>query len=144
MTDLRTAAQQALKAMEKATNVREVHLDHYFEAMNDLRAALAEPVQRVGCEGDDGLLRIHSESETCDVCCTRATCRIGQRVPLTDEQIVDAVRQARFAALVAAAEREACAQVCESIDNYDENVDSYYSDVYAAAIRARGDTNGRG
>lgn len=29
-----------------------------------------------------------------DKCCTRATCRIGQRVPLTDEQIVDAVRQA--------------------------------------------------
>lgn len=23
---------------------------------------------RVGCEGDDGLLRIHKESETCDVC----------------------------------------------------------------------------
>ena len=36
------------------------------------------------------------------------------------------------------AEREACAKVCESIDDYDENVDAYYSDIYAAAIRARG------
>lgn len=24
--------------------------------------------RQVGCEGDDGLLRIHLESETCDVC----------------------------------------------------------------------------
>jgi hypothetical protein len=37
-----------------------------------------------------------------------------------------------------AAEREACAQVCENIGDYDENVDEYYSDIYATAIRARG------
>ncbi len=36
------------------------------------------------------------------------------------------------------AEREACAKVCENIDDYDENVDMYYSDIYAKAIRARG------
>ena len=35
-------------------------------------------------------------------------------------------------------EREACAKVCESIGDYDENVDEYYSDIYAAAIRNRG------
>jgi len=46
---------------------------------------------------------------------------------------------ANFAALVAAAEREACAQVCENIGDYDENVDEYYSDIYATAIRARGE-----
>ena len=46
----------------------------------------------------------------------------------------------RFAALVAAAEREACAKVCENMDDYNENVDTYYSDIYAAAIRARGET----
>ncbi len=46
----------------------------------------------------------------------------------------------RFAALVAAAEREACAKVCENIGDYDENVDEYYSDIYATAIRARGET----
>ena len=39
-----------------------------------------------------------------------------------------------------AEEREACAKVCESIDDYDENVDTYYSDIYAKAIRARGET----
>lgn len=26
--------------------------------------------RKVGCEGDDGLLRVHAESETCDVCAT--------------------------------------------------------------------------
>lgn len=31
-------------------------------------AGQAGQVAQVGCEGDDGLLRIHSESETCDVC----------------------------------------------------------------------------
>ena len=46
----------------------------------------------------------------------------------------------RFAALVRADEREACAKVCESIDDYDENVDTYYSDIYAKAIRARSNT----
>ena len=46
----------------------------------------------------------------------------------------------RFAALVRADEREACAKVCENIDDYDENVDTYYSDIYANAIRARGNT----
>jgi len=43
----------------------------------------------------------------------------------------------RFAVLVAAQEREACAKVCENIGDYDENVDEYYSDIYADAIRAR-------
>jgi hypothetical protein len=43
-------------------------------------------------------------------------------------------------ALARADEREACAKVCESIGDYDENVDEYYSDIYAAAIRARGNT----
>jgi len=44
----------------------------------------------------------------------------------------------RFAVLVRKDEREACAKVCESIGDYDENVDEYYSDIYAAAIRNRG------
>jgi hypothetical protein len=46
----------------------------------------------------------------------------------------------RFAALVAAAEREQCALVCENIEDHDETIsDTYYSDHYANAIRARGD-----
>ena len=36
------------------------------------------------------------------------------------------------------AEREACAKVCEDISGFDENIDDFYSDIYAAAIRARG------
>jgi hypothetical protein len=48
--------------------------------------------------------------------------------------------QLRAAVAVAiAAEREACAKVCENIGDYDENVDEYYSDIYASAIRARGE-----
>jgi hypothetical protein len=44
----------------------------------------------------------------------------------------------RFAELVRADEREACAKVCKNIYEYDKNVDEYYSEIYAAAIRARG------
>ena len=51
----------------------------------------------------------------------------------------------RFAALVAAAEREACAKVCEDIYNdpaENNGYDAYYTRPYlecAAAIRARGE-----
>ena len=62
------------------------------------------------------------------------------------EQVTQEVRDA-FQALckgrveaAVKAEREACANVCENIDDYDENIDTYYSDIYAAAIRARGET----
>ena len=74
-----------------------------------------------------------------------------------DEEITEMME--RFAALVAAekdkqiyaicelalrtgvtTEREACARVCENIENYDETIDDiYYSDHYAKAIRARGE-----
>lgn len=39
----------------------------------------------------------------------------------------------RFAALVAAAEREACAQICDAAD-------TFTGDSFARAIRARGNT----
>ena len=56
-------------------------------------------------------------------------------VPVTMEQIK------RFAALVAAAEREACAKVCEILEAED---DSFYAEFSGAidcatAIRARGE-----
>lgn len=44
----------------------------------------------------------------------------------------------RFANLVAAAEREACAKLFESYEIFGEDYDSYYADKYAALIRARG------
>ena len=43
----------------------------------------------------------------------------------------------RFAALVAAHEREACAKVCEDLS--DSLSDGYYTPMFAAAIRARGE-----
>jgi hypothetical protein len=52
-------------------------------------------------------------------------------VPVTMEQIE------RFAALVAAAEREACAKVCDEIAQRDETGYGIAEDC-AAAIRARG------
>ena len=44
----------------------------------------------------------------------------------------------KFAALVAAAEREACAKVCES--QWSNVAERMYGDDCAAAIRARGNT----
>lgn len=44
-----------------------------------------------------------------------------------------------FAKAIAAKEREACAELCENITDIDEDVDDYYSHIYATAIRARGE-----
>ena len=52
---------------------------------------------------------------------------------MTSDERVAAVE--RFAALVAAAEREACAKVCEVA----EDDEFYTGKQYAAAIRARGE-----
>ena len=57
----------------------------------------------------------------------------GTEPVLTGEQQIE-----RFAALVAAAEREACALTCEGIAADDQSEDSAAQDC-AAAIRARGD-----
>ena len=54
--------------------------------------------------------------------------RMAQETGVTAERVRDLVN---FAALVASAEREACAKVCE------ESVE-YAGDTLAAAIRARG------
>jgi len=57
-----------------------------------------------------------------------------QRFNFSKEQLIE------FAKSVAAHEREACARVCENIEDYDETIsDTYYSDHYANAIRARGE-----
>jgi hypothetical protein len=63
-----------------------------------------------------------------------------EELPLCDAWLFYEEYLERFAALVAAAEREACAKVCENISDYDENVDEYYSDIYVAAIRERNNT----
>jgi hypothetical protein len=52
--------------------------------------------------------------------------------------VMDIEHLEKFAALVAAAEREACLKVFESYETFGEDYDSYYADKYAAMIRARG------
>lgn len=54
----------------------------------------------------------------------------------SDENITDELE--RFAALVAAAEREACAQVCSDIANRPSNIILGVAITCADAIRARG------
>jgi hypothetical protein len=45
-------------------------MDEYARAavLLDRQQRAAPSAMQVGCEGPDGLLRIHAESETCDVC----------------------------------------------------------------------------
>jgi hypothetical protein len=52
--------------------------------------------------------------------------------------VMDINHLAKFAELVAAAEREACLKLFESYETFGEDYDSYYADKYAAMIRARG------
>ena len=56
--------------------------------------------------------------------------------PMPDEKMYDVFieRCAKFAHLVAAAEREACAKMCEAI----EDDEFYWGRQYADAIRERG------
>ena len=44
---------------------------------DDWRARTVKP-QQVGCEGADGLLRIHSPTDTCDVCGPTSTSLNGR------------------------------------------------------------------
>lgn len=61
----------------------------------------------------------------------------GWEMPLTwDESDGFLQRLERFAALVRAAEREACAKVCEPQDQHDDPLTAW---KIAAAIRARGE-----
>lgn len=53
----------------------------------------------------------------------------------TDEIIADCMDVERFAYLVAAAEREECAKICDSVNNYDNPMTA---NDCADAIRARG------
>jgi len=63
----------------------------------------------------------------------------NKRTVETDDDDEWAVLE-RFAALVAAAEREACAQVCDAVQKQNEDVGAWHweAKLCAAAIRARG------
>ena len=67
----------------------------------------------------DDIIRMAREAFACNHC----------PLPVSEERIE------RFAQLVAAAEREACAKVCETVNWYDSK--AWASDI-ANAIRARG------
>ena len=72
--------------------------------------------------------------------------RIGHQVGLDQAYLADdsalslLVYLERFATLVAAAEREACAQVCDDRDMGDCNREDMEARACAAAIRARKNT----
>ena len=66
---------------------------------------------------------------------TRMAREAGYGWSLTD---MHAPALERFAALVAAAEREACAQVCDSIDTYGDRCE-YWTEKAAKLIRSRGE-----
>lgn len=58
-------------------------------------------------------------------------------VNLSGDRAASIARLQRFAALVAAAEREACAALCDKISD-DDGFEGGYADNCAKAIRARG------
>lgn len=49
MSELRKAAQQALEALKNTVEHLPVHFDDHFEAIEALRAALAQPEQPTNC-----------------------------------------------------------------------------------------------
>ena len=127
MTTLREAAQQALEALEKLVVGSEYEEAVEAErAMDALRAALAEPMEPVNKTPAwwmDGL--------------TATLMREGYR-KCAEEQ-----RTTQFCGLLDAAvkaEREACAKVCEDLEDrenpYERNVAVLDC---ASAIRARGE-----
>ena len=110
MTDLRTAAQQALEAMRCAVPTGKITLYEWDKAMADLDAALAqqaEPVQEpvawmfelarnFNLEGYGGWEKRITEyrPNTPEGSVRNVTPLSPQRKPLTEEEIVEAVREA--------------------------------------------------
>ena len=145
MTALRTAAQQALEVLESGLLV-----SHHAQVLIDLRAALAqqaEPVQEPITRLEPVAWRF--EARHIDTAFGPAVSlkhpgpehkymRNVEPLYAAPPQRKQAQRDALLEALrVAAAEREACAKVCEDIGNRDANTHAWDA---AAAIRARGNT----
>ena len=77
----------------------------------------------------DDIIRMAREAEWSGIYCVEPSLSIN----LTEDELM------RFAALVAAAEREACAKVCEARNMGDNNREDMEAKRCAAAIRARGE-----
>ena len=102
-------------------------------------------------DGEEVAARVYANDlKTLRQRCAKVNTAPPQRKPLTEEEIVDAVREAemesrkleRFAALVAAAEREACAALLEAngMRCGEESLSRLILETNAAAIRARNNT----
>lgn len=111
--DLRAAALQALEFCE---DLQRCYWGDLETVIEDLRAAL--DVTEKATMNHDDIVRMAQE---CGLTVNDA--------PMLGVE--------HFANLVAAAEREACARVCESAKAW-ELESQYQGDIYAAAIRARG------
>ena len=124
MTTLREAAQQALNALDRVQpQIRgAIPQQDVEDAITTLRAALAEPVKAAMTRDD--IIRMAREA--------------GLALYVNDvTEEPYALTLERFAALVAAAEREACAKLCNELR--DEDGFEPYGTECAAAIRARGE-----
>jgi hypothetical protein len=135
MNNLRQAAQRALKAMEDGE--WRADMVEFSDALIALRAALAEPqtTHWEGCEA------VHPE-------CKERVMDRELLIQLAQETIFDfpnedpfdftlktLQQRERFAALVAAHEREACAQIAKQWDI--DHPSTNYGGCIAAAIRSR-------
>jgi hypothetical protein len=126
MTTLREAAQQALEYMKSVGQ-----MDMYPEEwaiVERLDAALAEPEQRPISDVTEAVTKTVIEVEK--LLCGKLG-RQWQPSGMSIQTLVD-----ELAALVAAAEREACAKVCEEVGNRDADTHAWDA---ADAIRARGE-----
>ena len=103
MSDLRAAAQQALEALEDhAKQYPHMQKGYTVDAITALRAALAEPVQEPYCfvYEYDGVFGLHMEffPRTYNGMKPSRTVPVytapPQRKPLTEEEILEAVRDA--------------------------------------------------
>ena len=134
MTDLRTAAQQALEALE-SLHKRGVWGDFYGVA-DTLRAALEQPEQEQQAEVQ-ALMKVQSELQRQRDYWEEEARRYAGNADFWKNKheqhglIIEDLQY--FANLVAAAEREACAKVCEQRGMVKGG------EVFAARIRARGE-----
>ena len=130
MTTLRDAAQQALEALLDDPNKLVQISENHWESKRDLavialRAALAEQV-RAAMTRDD-IIRMAREADI----------YMGGH-PMNPLNVYLGDLE-RFAALVAAAEREACAKLCEKMLGIFHPTEVITTRC-ATAIRARGET----
>jgi hypothetical protein len=164
MTTLREAAQQALEALAEHGAAYMHHEAEYRKAITTLKAALEQPEQAEPVawiehglvEAPDGLVWEKRSVGYYTPLYTHPPRHPRKGEYMTRDDIIHMAREAgfdpedggvfrfdnfnleRFAALVAAQEREACAAVCDARYMGDNNREDMEARRCAAAIRARG------